>query len=270
MTTPDGSATPLADRGPRSTAVLVALTVVAFGLFAGLVALGTWQVERRAWKHALIARVGQRVQATAVPAPGHDEWRRISASRDEYRRVRLTGTFLHDRETLVQALTSLGGGYWVLTPLRSADGSVVLVNRGFVLSERRDRASRVAGEPQGETAVSGLLRVTEPGGAFLRRNDPAMDRWYSRDVQAIALRRRLTTVAPYFVDADALPGVQDDSVLAVGPVGGLTVIDFHDNHLAYALTWYTLALMVAAATVHLLHAEWRLRNIAGASWRPGK
>ena len=262
MTAPNRSATTPADGGPRSTAVLVALAVTAFGIFAGLVALGTWQVERRAWKRDLIARVERRVQAAAVAAPGPDEWPRISASRDEYRRVHLAGTFLHDRETLVQAVTGLGGGYWVLTPLRRADGSVVLVNRGFVPPERRDRASRGAAEPKGEATISGLLRMTEPSGAFLRRNDPAAGRWYSRDVQAIALSRRLAGVAPYFVDADAdaPAGTHDDPASAAGPVGGLTVTDFHDNHLAYALTWYALALMVAAAAGHLLHTERRLRS----------
>ena len=176
MTAPERSATRPADDGPRSTAVLVALAVAAFGVFAGLVALGTWQVERRAWKHDLIARVERRVLAAAVAAPGPDEWPQISASRDEYRRVRLAGTFLHDRETLVQAVTGLGGGYWVLTPLQRADGSVVLVNRGFVPPERRDRASRAAAEPKGEASVSGLLRMTKPNGAFPRHNDTATNR----------------------------------------------------------------------------------------------
>lgn len=263
MTAPAGG-------GPRSTAVLVALAVVAFGAFAGLVALGTWQVERRAWKRELIARVEQRVQAAAVAAPGPGEWPQVSASRDEYRRVRLAGIFLHDRETLVQAVTGLGGGYWVLTPLQTADGSVVLVNRGFVPPERRDRASRAAAEPKGEASVSGLLRMTEPGGAFLRRNDAAAGRWYSRDVQAIAASRGLTGVAPYFVDADAEAPAHGTPGGESAPAGGLTVTDFHDNHLAYALTWYALALMVAAAAGHLLRTERRLRQPGGLPRRPGE
>ncbi|WP_204313471.1 SURF1 family cytochrome oxidase biogenesis protein, partial [Klebsiella michiganensis] len=71
----------------------------------------------------------------------------------------------------------------------------------------------------GETRVTGLLRVSEPGGAFLRANDPAAGRWYSRDVAAIGAARRLSDLAPYFVDADARPGARADE-----PVGGLTVV----------------------------------------------
>src|SRR6185503_1611251 len=110
---------------------------------------------------------------------------------DAYRPVRVTGRFLHDRETLVQAATARGPGYWVMTPLRTDAGWTVLVNRGFVPPERRDRTARRAGEPLGPVSVAGLLRMTEPGGAFLRSNDPQRERWYSRDVAAIGRSRRL-------------------------------------------------------------------------------
>ena len=146
----------------------------------------------------------------------------------------------------MQAVTGLGGGFWVLTPLRRADGSLVLVNRGFVPGDRRDPATREAGQVAGEATVTGLLRLTEPKGAFLRSNAPKDDRWYSRDVAAIAAARDLTGVAPYFVDADATPNPGGL------PVGGLTVIAFPNNHLVYAITWYGMALMLAGAVVYLL------------------
>ena len=210
----------------------------------GFVALGVWQLERRVWKHALIARVEQRAHAEPVAAPGPAEWPQVSAARYEYRRVRVTGIFLHEAETSVQAVTDLGPGWWVLTPLRQADGSIVIVNRGFVPPERRERATRPAGNPPGEVAVVGLLRISEPGGGFLRRNDPAAGRWYSRDVPAIAAARGLGPVAPYFVDAE-----RASAAVAEAPVGGLTVLDFRDNHLLYALTWFALAVLAAVAAV---------------------
>ncbi len=220
------------------------LLVLSLPLVCGLLALGIWQVERRAWKLDLIERVDARVHAPAVPAPTRAEWPAIDKTADEYRRVQLTGTFLNDRETLVQAVTDLGGGFWVVTPLRATDGSITLVNRGFVPGDRRDPASRPEGQLDGEQTVEGLLRMSEPGGRFLRANEPAADRWYSRDVAAIADARGLDgPVAPYFVDAgaEAVPGGY--------PVGGLTVIRFNNNHLVYALTWFALALMLAAAVV---------------------
>ncbi|MDH6166673.1 surfeit locus 1 family protein [Variovorax boronicumulans] len=227
---------------PRSAAARVALAVCAALAFAGFFALGTWQVERRAWKLDLIARVDQRVHAPAAPPPARADWPQVNAANDEYRHVRLTGTFLHDKETLTQASTRLGAGFWVLTPLRTADGTVVLVNRGFVPPEARERVNRAATEAKGEVTVAGLLRITEPKGGFLRKNDPAADRWFSRDVQAIAAARGLNDVAPYFVDAEADPSLPPET--ADYPVRGLTVIAFPNSHLVYALTWYGLALMV--------------------------
>jgi surfeit locus 1 family protein len=265
----------------RSAAARVALAVCAVLAFAGFVALGTWQVERRAWKLDLIARVDQRVHAPAGTPPPRGEWPATNAANDEYRHVRLAGTFLHDKEALVQASTRLGAGFWVLTPLRAADGTVVLVNRGFVPPEARERRARTEPEPepQGETIVTGLLRLSEPKGGFLRKNDPAADRWFSRDVQAIAAARGLAAadVAPYFVDADAAPTAPTAptapatpaAATAVAdapawPAAGLTVIAFPNSHLVYALTWYGLALMVLVAAWFVRRGE----NAAHADARP--
>ena len=92
-----------------------------------------------------------------------------------------------------------------MTPLVRDDGTTILVNRGFVPADKRDPASWGAPNPDRVT-VSGLLRMSEPGGGFLRSNDPAADRWFSRDVAAIAASRGLAAVAPYFIDAERRPG----------------------------------------------------------------
>ncbi|TPG06564.1 SURF1 family protein [Sphingomonas oligophenolica] len=196
----------------------------------GLIALGTWQVHRRAWKLDLIARVDARIHAAPVPAPT------TAGKDDEYRRVRTTGRYLADKDTLVQASTVRGPGWWVMTPLASPNGTV-LINRGYVPG----RAPPAP--PPGVVTVTGLLRLTEPGGGFLRHNDPAANRWYSRDVAAIAHADRLR-LAPYFIDADAAPAATSQ------PVGGLTVVSFPNSHLVYAITWYTLAIMTAAGLLY--------------------
>ena len=262
----------------RSFAALLTLAVCAALAFTGFVALGTWQVQRLHWKQALIARVEARVHAAPVPAPGPEHWPGISAESDEYRRVRVAGTFLYELSSLVQASTALGSGYWVMTPLRVADGSIVLINRGFIptgaAGRVRDRFVKAVSEAgatagSGVSTVTGLLRISEPGGAFLRRNDPAADRWYSRDVQAIAVARGLSWVAPYFVDAGAEKKLAGGGALEesfANPVSGLTVITFHNNHLFYALTWYALALMVAGAGLWVVREERKMRcgNVAPA------
>ena len=257
------------ERGPRSVVLRVVLAFCALLLFAGFVALGTWQVERRAWKLDLIERVEMRVHAPAVDAPRFPAWARVNAADDEYRHVRLVGTFQHDRETLVQATTERGSGFWVLTPLRQADGRSVLVNRGFVPPERRERGSRGA-EPVGEVIVTGLLRMSEPSGVFPRKNDPTADRWYARDVSAIAAARGVAGVAPYFVDAGAAPAVAPSAgAEPAWPVAGLTVIAFHNSHLVYAVTWYGLALMVAFAAGYAVREERRAAR-QRAQRRPGE
>jgi surfeit locus 1 family protein len=225
------------------------LGVVWVTCVVALLALGIWQLERRVWKLDLIDRVEHRIHADAVAMPEPASRPAINRTDDEYRRVTVSGRFLHDRETLVQALTVDGPGFWVVTPLEIAGGRTVLVNRGFVPVERREPATRSAGNPLGTVEITGLLRISEPGGGFLRHNDPAGNRWYSRDVTAIASARGLSQVAPFFIDADATPNPGG------WPRGGLTVISFPNNHLVYALTWFTLAVMLAGAGLQQLRRK---------------
>ncbi len=90
----------------------------------------------------------------------------------------------------------------------------------------------------------------------MHANDAGADRWYSRDVGAIAAARGLATTAPYFLDADATP------IPGGFPVGGLTVLDLPNNHLVYALTWFALALLLAFTAGAFARAEWRGRGRA--------
>lgn len=238
----------------RPSPTLVAMGLLAVIAIAGLTALGIWQLERRVWKLDLIARVDHRIASPPVAAPGPTQWPTIDATHDEYLRVSLSGHFLNRQETAVQAVTTLGAGYWVLTPFVADAGFTVLVNRGFVPPEQRSATDRTAGLIEGETTVTGLLRLTEPKGGFLRANDPAADIWHSRDVAAIALTRGLSNTAPYFIDADATPNAGG------WPVGGLTVISFYNHHLQYAFTWFGLALMVAGWSAYGMREELRRRG----------
>ncbi|MCC7265933.1 MAG: SURF1 family protein [Caulobacteraceae bacterium] len=231
----DGAAAAPAARLRRG--VFLALCLALAAAFA---ALGVWQVERLQWKRALIARVEARLAAAPAPLPAFADW----SPDDAYTRVTVSGVFLHDRETPVQAVTERGAGWWVVTPLRTPMG-LVLVNRGFAPTELKAPQSRPLGQAAGPVRVTGLLRASEPGGAFLRRNAPADGRWYSRDVAAIARAKGLAgPVAPFFIDADATPNAGGY------PVGGLTVVRFRNSHLAYALTWFGLCgLSLAGAAI---------------------
>ena len=233
---------------PAWTAAFAAL--LALGV-VGFTALGVWQLERRVWKHALIAQVESRIHAEPAAPPPRAQWPAVSDARDGYRRVRLGGHFLPVPATRTQAVTEQGGGAWVFAPLRTDAGDIVFVNRGFVPT-----GSTAAPPPAGRVEIVGLLRTSEPEGGFLRRNVPAEERWYSRDIAAIAQRRGLPVaeVAPFFVDAEAGPDPQG------WPRGGMTVVRFRDSHLVYALTWFGLAVLSLLAGLRLLVSWRRMRQ----------
>jgi surfeit locus 1 family protein len=220
--------------------LLLAICLGCALLFSGL---GVWQLQRLSWKRDLIARVEARIHAPPAALPARAVWASLDVREAEYRRVHMRGMFLHERETLVDALTVHGPGAWVLTPLRTADG-IVLVNRGFVPRAMENTAARKEWQRSGEVVITGLLRAAEPDGRILRPNNAATGRWFSRDVAAIAAARGLHDVAPFFIDADLAS--------SEGPIrGGLTVVRFRNAHLGYALTWFALAALCVAGLFQL-------------------
>ena len=120
------------DDASRSTArpiIRWALLVLLIAATTGFIALGLWQVERLHWKRDLMARVESRVHATPEPLPASSTWPSVNAADDEYRRVAARGRLLHSQEVAVYATTERGPGYWIMTPLVTADGTV-WINRG--------------------------------------------------------------------------------------------------------------------------------------------
>ena len=132
------------------------LLVPALLAFAVLIALGTWQLKRKAWKEALIASLTERAAAPPQALPAATAWPALDAASDEYHRVRLRAMFDNDREALVFASASgfrpdvTGPGYWVFTPARLADGSIVIVNRG--LRSRRPAGRKIAARRRSDGA----------------------------------------------------------------------------------------------------------------------
>jgi surfeit locus 1 family protein len=235
-------------------------SLFALGAFAILVGLGTWQLERLAWKRDLLATIAARASAPAAPLPPAADWPALDRARDEYRHVALRGTYDHAKEALVygvagEDLGALKGsaGYFVFTPLIRTDGPPVLVNRGFVPLERRDAATRAEGQVAGVQQVSGLLRFPEETSFFVPANDPARDAFYRRDPAEIAAARGLQGAPNFYVELDrgAAPGGL--------PVSAGAKADLPNRHLEYALTWYGLAATLAGVAAAV---AWTRRRAA--------
>jgi surfeit locus 1 family protein len=198
--------------------------------------LGTWQLNRLQWKLALIARVDSHM---AAPPAGLDQILAMPADEAQYRRVTLSGRFDHAKEAYVFTTGPEGAPlYHVLTPFRTSDGRILMVDRGAVPKEKRDPKTRAAGNVDGDTRVTGVWRVPDPPGSFTPRPDTAHRIWYARDLAAIAAAEHVTLAAPVVIEADATPNPGG------WPKGGQTVVNFRNQHLSYAVTWYGLAVML--------------------------
>jgi surfeit locus 1 family protein len=222
----------------RSWRGLLLPAIVAFIILVGL---GTWQVQRKAWKEALIASLTERLTAPPTALPAAKDWQDLDAANDEYHRVKFTAQFDSTAEALIYGAASTfrpdvsSPGYWVFTPARLADGGIVIVNRGFVPEGRQDSKSRADGQISGPVEITGAMRWPDARHWFTPNDDAAHNLWFSRDPQAIAAAKGLGAVAPFFVEQEAPvpPGGL--------PQPGTLVVSLPDNHLQYAITWYGLA-----------------------------
>ncbi|GAA5096154.1 SURF1 family protein [Bartonella acomydis] len=233
--------------------------VCCFVLFS---ALGIWQVQRLNWKTNLITSANQRVHLPPITAPSQNQWAQITFEKDEYRPVTITGKFLTDKNILVTAVTQDTSGYWVLTPLQTADNTLTFINRGFIpMDARHDFQSskplqtKAKSHPYEaintkQTTIIGLLRMSEKNGFFPRKNNPDKNIWYTRDLPAMAEKLGLSTVAPYFIDA----GKKTAPYEAL-PIAGLTIVHFRNNHLVYAITWFILAAGILGGSLFLLRQK---------------
>ncbi|HWE74517.1 MAG TPA: SURF1 family protein [Stellaceae bacterium] len=222
----------------------------ALGLLL-LLYLGTWQVQRLAWKEGLIAERNATLAAAPVPLPKNlDEARTL-----EFHPVHAEGEFLNDHELYLNAQSLKGDqGFHILTPFRLADGPTVFIDRGFVPTDRQDPSTRAAGQIAGMTTVTGLLRLPEPPGTFTPANEPQKNSWFSINLEAMAQAAGAGSAMPFYIDAGKAP------VPGGWPQGGQTITDLPNNHLQYAITWFALA--VALIAIYIRFAIRRRRSNA--------
>jgi surfeit locus 1 family protein len=228
---------------PRRT--WVGLLIPALLAFIVLIGLGTWQIQRKAWKEGLIAALDAQLAAPPIALPSPATWPRLDQKTMEYRRVTFTATFDNSHEALVYAAPSAfrpdvsGPGYWVFTPARLADSRTILVNRGFVPEGRQEPGSRPQGQISGPTTIVGSLRWPGTQHWFTPADEPAKNLWFTADPQSMAAAKRLGNVPAFYVE-------QESPVPPGGlPKPGKLMVTLPDNHLQYALTWYGLALVLA-------------------------
>ena len=212
------------------------------------VGLGVWQIERLHEKEALIASVEAGISAPAQELAGL----LASGSFPEWRHVNLRGHFLHAREVYLFGRGPGGAvGVHVVTPFMGEDGKTVLVDRGFVPEALRNPTTRAAGQIEGELSLTGVLRASQGPGPFTPPPDEAAKLWFVKNVPGLARTAGVEVAAPIIVEVDEAPNPGG------WPLGGQTRVEFPNNHLDYALTWFGLAL--ALTCVYLLYHRSRGR-----------
>ncbi len=217
-------------------------TALMLAALAVLMGLGFWQLQRLQWKEGLIAKIEARTKAPPIALK--DAIAMAEQGRDpSYYRVRASGRFDHAKERYLFSVSEGRGGWHVIAPFATEDGETVLIDRGFVPDDRRAPASRTEGQVEGVVAVTGIVRMPETPGSFTPDNEPEANRWFWRDLAAMArsmFPSEPVKLAPFFLEAEK------GEVPGGWPEGGQTRLDIPNNHLQYAITWFLLAACLLA------------------------
>ena len=220
-----------------TTKSLLGFTALTLAALAVLVGLGLWQLKRLHWKEGLIAQIETRTKAPPIALK--DATLMAGEGRDpSYHRVRVGGRFHHAQERYLLAVSAGRFGWHVITPLETGDGEIVLIDRGFVPDRLKDPALRAEGEIANGVTVTGIVRMPETQGLFTPDNEPVANRWFWRDLKAMAQSMfpgGSVGLAPFFLEAEK------GEVPGGWPEGGQTRVELPNNHLQYAITWFLLA-----------------------------
>jgi cytochrome oxidase assembly protein ShyY1 len=227
-----------------------------FGIFTlvmviGFVSLGIWQLQRRAEKHALIAALTERLAEAPGALPLPSQWGALTPARDEFRRVQFQATYESKPDAMVYSSGSAvredisGPGTWAFLPAKLPAGEIVVINAGIVENTMQDRAVQdravtklVNDQP---ATLTGYLRFSEGAGMLTPAVSPEKRLWFTRDVSDMAKQLGWSEVAPFYIDLES--PVPPNGVPKPGPLQ----VHLKDDHMQYAVTWFTLAFAVVIA-----------------------
>jgi surfeit locus 1 family protein len=198
-----------------------------------LLGLGSWQVDRLIWKQDLIESRQAQAEMPPIAVPTDT----VLDPELGFRAAYAEGRFLNDQEKYLMARTRRGNvGFQVITPLEQEDGRVIMVNRGWVPTDNRDPATRPESLIEGPVKVTGFLRLPAEKHWAQPENDPLKNQWFYVDVDHMAEDTGAELASPYYLELDETP------VPGGLPIGGQAKVSLPNNHLEYAITWYSLAL----------------------------
>jgi surfeit locus 1 family protein len=190
-----------------------------------------------------------------LPPPAH--WASLDAADDEFTRVAVRAAFDNDQVALVFAGASAfrpdgsGTGAGVFAPARLERGARVVITRGGGPEAKRDPATRAEGRVAESIDIVGVLRWPEHAGWFTPSGEPARNLWFARDQRALAAAKGWGNVAPFYVELESPtpPGGL--------PQPGKLTVTLPNNHLQYAITWFALAVVLAAVFAAFVRARTR-------------
>lgn len=215
-------------------------TLIAIPAIAILLSLGWWQVQRLQYKTDFIQELEIRGAAAAIPLPTDV---RIPAEDLVFRRVKVTGHYMHEAEMhLLNQVRDGVPGVNVFTPLVRADGGgVLLVNRGWAPINWSGAAMVDLDNEPVAVEVTGVVRTENPPNWLTPDNAPEKNAWYFIDLADMSRASSILPFTDFYIYATGEKHLLDEQAPELVPAPNVWRVNLPNNHLMYAITWFSLA-----------------------------
>ncbi|KIN73376.1 SURF1 family protein [Sulfitobacter guttiformis] len=204
--------------------------IIGVGGAAILLWLGFWQMQRLEWKLGVIADIDARIKAAPIPLPDV-----LDPVQDAYLPVEIRGVVASEYLRVLVSQKEIGAGYRIISAM-DMGGRRVLLDRGFTPVDQLDIPAH-----EGSETVQGNLQWPQETDGFTPEPDINENIWFARDVAAMA--EALNTDEVLVV---AKQTSFDDAPVSPLPVDTSAI---PNDHLQYAITWFSLAAIWIAMTL---------------------
>lgn len=199
-----------------------------------LLKLGFWQLNRLEYKKALMNSIEESI--LGEPKSNDKSLQHVKS----YEKIKLKGRFLPKQTIFVYGQRSafrVKHGYYVLTPFQTNDGDIILVARFWITYQMKPIILDKIIEDTSEQEIIGITLPGERKGLFAPSNDIAQKIWFTIDLDEASRALGININHIYLLGTDI-----QNNIEGVAPLYATHLSKIRNDHLEYALTWFTLAI----------------------------
>ena len=229
-------------------------TVISLSI---LISLGTWQIKRLIWKQNLINFYLNQFENKVINLNQEN----YLNEEMQFRQIVAKGKFLNKSEIQITGKTYEGNaGFHVITPFEMENGQIILANRGWVSEKYKLPDARKFSLIDKIVTIKGIVRLPQKKGYFVPINNPKKNFWIT--IKPDEIKKYLKINKENFITSFYIDLLRDGKKIVL-PIAVKPQVNLRNQHLSYAITWYSLSisLLIVYFLYHFSEGRLVIRKI---------